>query len=173
MGIEKLSIRSKVIPLDAGAGISFRLAGPEDDTFLLGVYASTREEEMALTHWNIEQQQAFVAMQFNAQHLDYRSKYPEAEYLIILLGGHGVGRLYVANTEEWIEILDVTILPEHRNKTLGAMIIKELMAEAETGHKPLRIYVETYNPSLRLFERLGFRRDLQIGYSYLMKYFGN
>jgi ribosomal protein S18 acetylase RimI-like enzyme len=167
-----LTIRSKVIPLDAGVEISFRLAEPGDHAFLLAVYTSTREEEMALTDWNIEQQQAFVAMQFNAQQLHYRSKYPEAEHLIIVLDGKGIGRLYIADRDEGIEILDITILPEHRNKAFGSMIIKELIAEAAAGYKPLRIYVETYNPSLRLFERLGFQKAEQIGYSYLMKYEG-
>ena len=39
-----------------------RIAVPEDEAFLLQVYASTRAEEMALVRWAPGQQEAFLKM---------------------------------------------------------------------------------------------------------------
>ena len=164
-----MEISSKQIPLDDSRIITFRPAAPEDDPFLIGVYGSTRLEELALTNWDTSQREAFLKFQFNAQQVHYRQHYPEGEHLIILVTGNPVGRLYVANIEKEIRILDITLLPERRNAGIGTPIIKELMAEAAALGKPLRIYVESFNPSLHLFERLGFARAGENGYSLLME----
>ena len=109
-------------------------------------------------------------MQFDAQQLHYRQHYPKGEYLIILLNGDPVGRLYVANIETEIRIIDITILPERRSAGIGTPIIQELMNEAKAVGKPLRIYVESFNPSRLLFERLGFVKTGESGYNYLLEW---
>jgi hypothetical protein len=42
-----------------------------------------------------------------------------------------------------------------------------------TSSRPLRIYVESFNPSLRLFERLGFTAMEQEGIHLLMEWVPN
>ena len=69
-----------------------------------------------------------------------------------------------------MRILDITLLPQHRNTGIGTAILKALMTEASSTGKPLRIYVESYNQSQRLFERLGFVRSGESGYSYLLEW---
>jgi GNAT superfamily N-acetyltransferase len=165
-----MEIRSKEIPLDDSRVVSFRAAVEEDDQFLLGVYGSTRLEELALTGWDLSQREAFVRMQFDAQQLHYRQHYPGAEHLIILLNESPVGRLYVANLETEIRVIDITILPEHRSAGIGTPIIQELMNEAKIIAKPLSIYVESFNRSRGLFERLGFVKTGESGYSYLLEW---
>jgi hypothetical protein len=44
------------------------------------------------------------------------------------------------------------------------------MAEAKEAGKPVTIYVETFNPSLRLFQRLGFTTIQQEGLHLLLQY---
>jgi len=161
---------SQRIALDDSRLVTFRQAIADDEPFLLGVYGSTRLEELALTNWDEAQRDAFLRMQFAAQQAHYRQTYPEAEHLIILLDAESIGRLYVAEIEAEIRIVDVTILPEHRNAGIGTPIIKQLMAEAATIGKPLRIYVESFNPSQHLFERLGFIKVDESGYSYLLEW---
>jgi GNAT superfamily N-acetyltransferase len=156
---------SNQIPLDDSRLVTFRPADSDDESFLLQVYASTRLEELALTNWDDAQREAFVRMQFTAQQSHYREHYPAAEYLIILINTDPVGRLYVAEIEAEIRIVDVTILPEHRNAGIGTPIIKRLMEEAAAIGKPLRIYVESFNPSRLLFERLGFVKADESGYN--------
>lgn len=165
-----MKITSKEIPLDEFRTITFRSASPEDDSFLLSVYASTRLEELALTNWDEAQRDAFLKMQFSAQQSHYCLHYPEGEHLIILVGGVAVGRLYIADITAEVRILDITLLPQHRNTGIGTTILKALMTEASSTGKPLRIYVESYNPSQRLFERLGFVRSGESGYNYLLEW---
>lgn len=137
--------------------ISLRPVQPEDEPFLLDVYASTRATEMALVAWNDEQRHAFISSQFAAQQDFYSQKYPGADHSIIQADGRAVGRLYLARLEDHLRIVDVTVLPKERNAGVGSYLLKELQDEASRNGKPLRIYVENFNPSLRLFERLGFQ----------------
>jgi GNAT superfamily N-acetyltransferase len=165
-----MDIRSKRIPLDESRLATFRPATADDESLLLAVYGSTRMEELALTNWDPAQRDAFVKMQYSAQQSHYREHYPEGEHLIILVNDVAVGRLYIAEIADQIRILDITVLPQHRRLGIGTPIIKELMTEAAAIGKPLRIYVESFNPSLRLFERLGFVKSGESGYSYLMEW---
>ena len=161
---------SNRISVDGSREVTFRPAGAADDQFLLGVYGSTRLEELALTNWDEAQRDAFVRMQFNAQQAHYRQNYPEAEHLIILLNGESAGRLYVAEIETQIRIVDVTVVAEYRNLGIGSAIIRQLMEEAAQIGKPLTIYVETFNPSYRVFERFGFTKAGESGYSHLLEW---
>jgi len=137
--------------------VTLRPVTPEDEEFLVGVYASVRAAELALVPWTDAQREAFVRMQFEAQQQHYRERNPGATHHIILLDSAPIGRLYVARRENEIRIMDITILPEYRGRGLGTPLIVELMSEAEKAGKPLNIWVESFNPSHRLFERLGFK----------------
>lgn len=168
-----MQFASNQIPLDHARLVTFRPVTPEDEPFLLRVYGSTRLEELALTNWDQAQRDAFVQMQFAGQQAHYSQTYPDAEHLIILLEGEPIGRLYVAEIEAEIRIVDITILPEQRKAGIGTPIIRQLMGEAAAIEKSLRIYVETFNPSQRLFERLGFVKVDESGYSYLLAWRAN
>ena len=150
--------------------ISPRPATPEDEGFLREVYASTRGAELALVAWTEAQRQTFLKMQFDAQQWDYRRRFPGLARQVIVRDGKPVGRLYVARVEEEIRILDLTVLPQHRNAGVGTAIIREILAEAAEAGKLVRIYVESFNPSLRLFERLGFGRAGEKGVHLLMEW---
>lgn len=165
-----MNIGSKEISLSDSRLATVRPVNTEDEPFLLAVYGSTRAEELALTNWDEAQRDAFLRMQFNAQQSHYREHYPEGEHYLILVDRDAVGRLYVAEIEKELRILDITILPQYRNTGIGKPIIRELMAEAAAIGKPLRIYVESFNPSLELFVRLGFVKSDESGYSYLMEW---
>lgn len=167
-----MEIRNKEIRLDDLRVVTFRAAVPDDDPFLAGVYGSTRTEELALTGWDQATRDTFVKMQFDAQQNHYRQHYPDGEHLIVLVDGAAAGRLYVADIEAQVRILDITVLPEYRNAGIGTPIIEELMSEARALGKPLRIHVESFNPSTRLFDRLGFVKSGESGYSYLLEWPG-
>ncbi|HEX8889747.1 MAG TPA: GNAT family N-acetyltransferase [Pyrinomonadaceae bacterium] len=136
--------------------VTLRPVTPEDEEFLLRAYASVRAEELAQVPWNDAQKEMFLRMQLAAQQAHYQKHNPGATHDIIMLDDHAIGRLYVARRDEEIRILDITILPEHRNQGIGTPLIKSLMDEAERTGKPLNIWVESFNPSHHLFERLGF-----------------
>ena len=142
---------------------------PEDRELLFRIYASTREAEMSLVPWSDEQKQAFLEMQFEAQDRDYRHRYPRGEFKIIMRNSDAVGRIYFNRGENLIHILDITVLPEYRNGGIGSKIMNDLLHEATLGGKTVDIFVEDFNPSVRLFERLGFSVARQEGYNLLLE----
>ena len=137
--------------------ITLRDVADADDPFLFELYASTRESELAMTHWTDDQKRSFVEFQFAAQKRDYSGNNPDATHQIILDAGEPAGRVYVARRADEIHILDITIAPPRRNAGIGSEILRGILDEAGRAGKPVTIYVEDFNPSLRLFERLGFR----------------
>jgi GNAT superfamily N-acetyltransferase len=152
------------------ATVSLRATTADDQAFLLKAYAGIRRDELAQVPWTDAQREAFIKMQFDAQQAHYRTHNPDATHDIILLGGQAVGRLYVARRESEIRILDITILREYRGRGTGTLLIEGLVKEAAAAGKPLSIYVESFNPSLRLFERLGFKQKEEDGVLLLMEW---
>jgi GNAT superfamily N-acetyltransferase len=150
--------------------ITLRPVVDQDDNFLLSVYAGTRTAELAQVPWSTEQKEAFVRMQFSAQKQHYATEYPQADHDLICVDGVPVGRLYLSRAAEALHILDITVLPEHRNSGIGSVLLGQIVDEARGAGKPVTIYVESFNPSLRLFERLGFRQDREEGFQLLMKW---
>ena len=150
--------------------ITLRPITPDDEEFLCQVYASTREEELALTDWDPAQKAAFVQMQFAAQHRYYQENYRQTTFDVILVGGQPAGRLYVARWAKQIRIVDIALLPEYRNAKIGSTLLHELMMEAAAAGKPVSIHVERYNPALRLYTRLGFVPIGEHGVYFLMEW---
>ena len=150
--------------------LTLRPVAPADDAFILSVYSSTRSEELERVPWTAEQKEAFLKMQYVAQKNHYAAAYPHSEHDVICVDELAVGRIYVDRSADGIHILDVTVLPEYRSQGIGSTLLRRLLSEAGEKNKPVTIYVETFNPSLRLFERLGFRKDRQEDFQYLMKW---
>ena len=136
--------------------VTLRPVVADDELLLFRLYASARAFELSLVPWSESQKEAFLRHQFTAQQEHYKNYYSDSEHQIIISDEQAVGRVYVAREDDEIKILDITILPEHRGVGTGTPIIKELMQEAETKGLPLSIHIESFNPSSRLFERLGF-----------------
>ncbi len=150
--------------------VTFRPIGPDDQAFLLEVYSSTRREELALVDWDEDKKARFLQMQFAAQHQYYQDYYAETDFLIILLDELPVGRFYLARWLGEIRIVDLALLPAHRNAGIGTRILSEVLAEAARAGKPVRIHVEKLNPALRLYERLGFTRNADKGVYWFLQW---
>ncbi|HMF56712.1 MAG TPA: GNAT family N-acetyltransferase [Pyrinomonadaceae bacterium] len=136
--------------------VTLRKALPEDEPFLYRLYASTRAEEMDATGWDEQMREIFLHAQFRAQAEHYTKNFPDARHSIILVDGKPAGRFYVNRTEEEMRLVDLSILPEYRNGGTGTRLIREMLAEAESARLPVRLHVLSFNPALKLYERLGF-----------------
>src|ERR1043165_2244083 len=136
--------------------ISFRPIGPEDRDFLYAVYASTREEELAVLAWSRSEKDAFLKMQFDAQHRYYQQQFSKAAFDLILLDGQPIGRLYVDRSTEENHIIDYALLPQHRKLGIGSRLLREIQEESAQAQKPILIYVEKNNPAMKLYQKLGF-----------------
>ena len=150
--------------LDEGGDVRLRPVAPEDEEFLLQVYASSRADEMALVPWDEEQKRAFVRSQFEAQYAQYDERFPDAEYNVIIYKGSRAGRLWIGRTPEQIRLLDIAILPEFQNQGIGAVLLKSLLAESEQRGLPLRHMVFKLNAAaLRFYQRFGFSQIDDVG----------
>ena len=150
--------------------VALRPVRDDDREFLYRVYASTREEELAVVPWREEQKEEFLRMQFRAQDVHYRQHYGDARYDVILLDGEPVGRLYVDRRDDEIRIIDIALLTGHRRKGIGGSLVRELLDEAAAADKPVTIHVEHYNPAMSLYTRLGFTKIGDTGVYDLMEW---
>jgi len=149
--------------------IALRPITEDDRAFLYRVYASTRDDELAVTGWSDDQKAQFLHQQFEAQHRYYIENYADSRFDVIVQDAEPIGRLYVARWEEELRVIDIALLPAHRRTGIGSSLLRGLIAEAHAAGKPVRIHVERNNPALPLYERLGFRRTGDTGVYYLME----
>jgi ribosomal protein S18 acetylase RimI-like enzyme len=150
--------------------ITLRLVEEADEPFLYELYANTRQEELSQVPWADEQKAEFLRMQFQAQKAGYGNTHPKAAHSIICTGAERVGRLYIDRTADQIHILDVTVAPRFRNRGLGSQVLRDILGEARSLNQKVTVYVESFNPSLRLFERLGFRTAKVDGFQLLLEH---
>lgn len=151
-------------------GLQLRAATPDDTDLLRAIYTSTRADELAQTDWSEEQKAQFCRMQFEAQDTHYRAHYPGARFLIIEEHGAAAGRLYLADWEKETRIMDLALLPAHRNRGIGTALLRHLQDSARAAGRALSIHVERFNPALRLYQRLGFSMREDKGVYLLMEW---
>jgi ribosomal protein S18 acetylase RimI-like enzyme len=147
----------RIPPALAVQGLALRPEAAAYDAYLLALYATTRAAELEQVQgWTPEQKQAFVAMQFNAQRHHYRTALANVAFDVITRAGVPIGRLYTKEGETMLHIVDILIDPAERGAGVGTALLQGLAADARAAGKVLSIFVESYNPAKRLYERLGF-----------------
>ena len=140
-----------------------------DFPFLMEVYRSTRERELAIINWSEIQKDNFIEFQFNAQHSYYLHTFPGIDLFIVKRKTDKVGRLYIWRNAEEIRIVDIIILPGFRNRGIGSAILKQLAEEADQKNKILTMHVEKQNPAVDLYVRFGFERIKEEGTHFYME----
>lgn len=135
--------------------ITVRPEQPRDEPFLFELYAGTRQEELDAWGWPPEMRSAFLTLQFKASQ-GYRQAFPDAEFLIVMLDGVDAGRMIVHRTRAELRLVDIALLPRHRNAGIGTALLQRVFGEAAAAKKPLRLHVLKGNRAARLYHRLGF-----------------
>ncbi len=138
--------------------VTLRSATPDDKPFLRQLFATTRTAELALMPLNENQKETFITMQFEAQSSQYMMAYPAAAHSIILRENEPVGRIMVSRNDALFSLVDIALLPQHRNAGIGTIVIQDLLNEASALGKAVQLHVVTSNPAIHLYERLGFVR---------------
>jgi ribosomal protein S18 acetylase RimI-like enzyme len=64
----------------------------------------------------------------------------------------------------------LALLPEFRDTGIGTQILRNVLSEATTLGKPVRIHVERFNPAQSLYRRLGFAKTGEYGVYDLMEW---
>jgi ribosomal protein S18 acetylase RimI-like enzyme len=147
-----------------GRAVSLRAEQSEDEKFLFEVYASTRQEELDLTGWDEAARQGFLAMQFQAMRQGYRSRFPSAEFSIVMLGDQAIGRMVTDRSGAEIRVVDLALLPVGRSQGIGTLLMQRICAEAAGARKPVRLCVLKGNRAIGWYERLGFRKIGEAGF---------
>jgi ribosomal protein S18 acetylase RimI-like enzyme len=137
-------------------GYALRAETDDDLPFLMRLFASTREQELAPMPWSAEQKRAFLAGQFNIQRHHYRTYIADADYQVLEHNGAGAGRLYLDIRQTHLHIVDIALMPAWRGKGLGTAILTALQEAGRARGIAIGIFVEKFNPALRLYRRLGF-----------------
>ena len=138
--------------------ITLRPEAPQDEPLLFELYASTRQDELAITGWDSAARMAFLNLQFKAMRQSYRSMFPLAQFSLILANGNAVGRVVVNRTLDEIHVVDLVVSPAQRCRGIGATVIKALIQEAALARKPVRLQVLKNSRAIRFYQRLGFSR---------------
>ncbi|TWH48797.1 GNAT family N-acetyltransferase [Sporomusa sp. KB1] len=149
--------------------ITFRSITDADLEFLYRVYASTRNEEMAVTGWNEADIENFLRMQFNLQHTYYRQTYPQAAFDIILIDGIPAGRLYIDRQQDKMVVIDIALLPEFRRRGAGGRIMRNLVEEVDKEGLLMSLHVECNNPVRLFYKTLGLVEKGTYGVYYYME----
>ena len=146
-----------------------RPVADDDRPFLLELYASVREPELAQLPWDDATKRAFVEHQFAAQDAHYRQHYPGATLDVVEVEGERAGRLYVHRGPSDIRIMDIALAPAFRRRGIGTRLLGALIEEADASGRRLSIHVEMNNPARSLYERLGFSPAGEHGVYVLME----
>jgi len=150
--------------------IELRPATPDDTAFLFSVYRSSRLDDLANLNWTSEQIEDFLAKQYEAQERFFKTDYPHAEELVVLRAGERVGQMLIERGEREIQMVDLALLPDHRNAGIGTYLIGRLLADAEKSGSVFRVQVMRSNPAVALFERLGLVRTGETGSHYQLEW---
>jgi len=143
--------------LPAGNALTLRRVGPDDEEFLVALYASTREEELAQVEWAEGQKDQFLRWQYGLQRSEYQTRFPDADYYIVLMDNQAAGRIWIGRDHQQIRLLDIALLPGFQNRGIGTILIRRLIDEASQTNKFLRHMVFVLNNDAhRFYEKLGF-----------------
>lgn len=137
-------------------GLSVRPERSGDRQFLEHLYASTRERELRAVDWPQDAREAFLRQQYEAQHTHYRRHYPDAKFWIIESESHPVGRLYLELRDDEIRLMDIALLPEHKGRGVGTVVVTRIIEIAAENAIAVRLHVEPDNRAVNLYRRLGF-----------------
>jgi ribosomal protein S18 acetylase RimI-like enzyme len=135
---------------EIATSVTLRPVVPDDQAFLLKVYASTRPDDLKLLG------DAFINMQFNIQRRAYSSSYPNACHQIILFDDEPIGRILKNESNDEFTLVDIALLPPYRKRGVGTYLIEELLEDAKAARKSVRLHVLRTNRARYLYERLGF-----------------
>jgi ribosomal protein S18 acetylase RimI-like enzyme len=149
------------------AGVVARSRTSHDAEFLAALYASTRTAELARVPWPDEVKRAFLRSQLEAQTRHYDQHYADAEFLVLERDAGAIGRLILRWTERAIHVVDISLIPPCCGRGLGTALMRAAMTQSGGD---VGIWVERFNPALRLYHRLGFVCEEDTGVYYRMRW---
>lgn len=137
--------------------VELRAATDADRSFLQTLYARSRALELDGTGWNQSAKDAFFAQQFEAQDRDYRQRFPNASFGLVVINGAQAGRLIVDHSDEAVHVVDILLDVAYRGAGFGTVLLVRVIDDADHLGIPVTLYVDANNPARSWYERFGFR----------------
>jgi GNAT superfamily N-acetyltransferase len=144
-------------PSLAEQGIKIRPESPADFDFLETLYIAVRWPELEQAPWTEDAKLNFLRHQFSLQYAHYNKYYAETDFGILEHNQAPIGRWYVFRGASDLRIVDVSLMPNWRNKGITTAMFDYLFEEADALNKSVSIHVEQFNPAKNLYLRLGFQ----------------
>jgi GNAT superfamily N-acetyltransferase len=152
---------------DPAAAVPAVVAGPgiirtrsetaADEAFLWALFESVKGTEMAAMPIGAAMRRQLLSMQFRAMRIGYRSAFPAARFLIVLLNDAPIGRLIVNDDADCTRIVYIALLPEWRRHGLATALMTAALDEPRKHGRRCEATVAIGNfASMRLWFRLGF-----------------
>ena len=134
-----------------------RAATEQDDAFLFTLFKTVRSPEFAHAQLAPAQLDLLMNIQYGGQKQTYGVEYPGGDE-ILLLDGAPIGRVWLYRGAAEHQLVDISLLPEFRNRGIGAALVTEAIASARVAGVRLCCSVAVTNGgSLRFHQRLGFQ----------------
>lgn len=138
-------------------GVVLRPEKPADESFLVNLYRSTREDEIRRAGLDPVQARPFLDSQFSLQRHHYRTHYAEGgAFLIVERAGRRIGRLYLHRRGGEIRVVDISLLPRWRSRGLGRGLLAAVQEMAAANDCRVILHVDPANRAIALYRRLGF-----------------
>jgi GNAT superfamily N-acetyltransferase len=137
--------------------LTWRQAAAEDIPLLFALFCSTKSIELAPLGFSPDQLAPLLQMQFSARQSSYASTFPNAVDMILCLAdGTAVGRHLIDRQSDCYRSVDLAVLPEHRNRGIGAWAVHLVQQLAQAEGLPLRLRALQQDRAVHLYQRLGF-----------------
>jgi len=130
----------------------------DDAAFVRLLVMETVMDELGAASWPEALRGPLLEVQYQARMKGLRDNFPDASPEILRVDGEAAGWLVIARREAEIRLVDIAVSHSYRGRGLASRRIQELLAEADSVNKPVRLSVGVMNPAVRLYERLGFQR---------------
>ena len=148
--------------------IKLRPVTDEDEDFLRELYFSVRDDLKGIFP-DEDQVRQLLEIQYKAQAQAYAVQFPGASHDIVMLDGNVVGRVMIDRQPSAFYCVDIALLPEVRSRGIGSVVLKRFVDECSRLGIPFTLRVAKTNRAQRLYERLGFRIEVDEGMHLYMK----
>jgi len=139
------------------SAVTTRPATEDDEAFLFHLFKTLRSSEFRYPVMDPRQLESILDIQYRAQRHTYRMQYPGGDR-IILFDGEPIGRIWLYRSPSQHQLVEIAVLPGYRNWGVGAVMVKEAIADARAAGVPLISSVAAANTgSIQFHQRLGFQ----------------
>ncbi|WP_310620672.1 GNAT family N-acetyltransferase [Flexibacterium corallicola] len=157
-------------PLD----VSIRPARAGDEGILELIHRDERHWEFSSLK-NFGQEELYhsvLSQQYTAQHNVYFNQYDLANYGLILWCEAPVGRVYLAEDEHMLKVLDLSLLQKFQRRGIGTVVMKGICAKASKLKIPVMLHVLNMNrPAYKFYYRFGFEPETTGRHHTLMRWY--